>query len=44
MNDLLQLVSSFYLLEKSVKTKENKRHRDFELILEPEKRVYSYNI
>lgn len=40
MVDLLQLVTSFYLLEKSVKTKENKRHKDFKLNSDPEKRAY----
>ncbi len=40
MNDLLQLAASFYLLEKSVKAKENKRHKDFKLNPDTEKRVY----
>ncbi|WP_352420255.1 hypothetical protein [Proteiniborus sp.] len=40
MNDVLQLVTSFYLLEKSAKKKDKKRHRDFKLSLDPEKKVH----
>lgn len=38
MSTFSQLANSFYLLERSAVTKENKRCKDFDLNLESEKR------